>query len=199
MTNPEIPTHTIPKEKGEALIALARTTIGEKLGLDVPLSKTAAKQLEDAFFETKRGMFVTLTMDNELRGCMGNLSADESIRHGVKSNALNAAFHDPRFPPLSRDEFEKTEVEISLLTEPEPLTFSGPEELLSQLRPTIDGVILRKEAASSTFLPQVWEQLPGKEVFLEHLCRKAGLPGNAWQKPGITVLTYQVQYFPGKR
>ena len=192
-------TTTIPEEKGDALIALARATIAEKLGLAVPLSKTAAELLKDEFFETKRGMFVTLTMDNELRGCMGNLSSDESIVHGVKSNALNAAFHDPRFPPLSREEFEKTEVEISLLTEPKPLTFSGPKELLSQLRPNIDGVILRKKAASSTFLPQVWEQLPGKEEFLEHLCRKAGLAGSAWQKPGLTVLTYQVQYFQEKR
>lgn len=188
-------TEKISNEKGKALLELARKTIAEKLGIEFSKSKTMESILAHEIFQTQRGIFVTLTINSQLRGCLGNLSPDQSIIEGVKSNAINAAFHDPRFSPLSKKEFAETDIEISLLTEPKSLEFSSGDDLFARLRPDIDGVIIRKGIYSSTFLPQVWEQLPDTKMFLEHLCRKAGLPGNAWREPGLNVSTYQVQYF----
>jgi AmmeMemoRadiSam system protein A len=185
----------LSKEKGKVLLKLARTTIAKKLGMPTPeTSKLDASLKEDAF-QSRRGTFVTLKIDNQLRGCIGNLNPDKSILDGVQDNAINAAFQDPRFRPLSKSEFDKIDIEISLLTEPKPLEFQDANDLLVKLRPNIDGVIIRKGMYSATFLPQVWEQLPGKEEFLGHLCAKAGLPAQAWRQPGLEVLTYQVQYF----
>ena len=142
-----------------------------------------------------RGTFVTLTIKGELRGCIGSLEGREPIVDGVRHNAVNAAFHDPRFRPLGRQELDKVTIEVSILSEPQPLAYTDGEDLLGRLRPGTDGVIIRKGYASATFLPQVWEQLPDKEEFLTHLCLKAGLAPDAWRRGDLEVLTYQVQYF----
>ena len=119
----------------------------------------------------------------------------ESLLEGVKRNAVNAAFRDPRFARLDAQELDKVDIEVSILTDPHPLEYRDSKDLLSKLRPNVDGVILRKGKASATFLPQVWEQLPRPEKFLSHLCSKAGLPASEWQKGTLEILTYQVQYF----
>ena len=121
--------------------------------------------------------------------------AGKSILEGIRNNAVNAAFHDPRFPPLSKNELDQVDIEISLLTRPEPLEFTDSGDLLAKLRPGVDGLIVRKGPYSATFLPQVWEQLPDKKSFLSHLCAKAGLSPEEWQRPGLEVMIYQVQYF----
>ena len=113
----------------------------------------------------------------------------------MQHNALNAAFHDPRFAPLSEQEFDRVRIEVSVLTAPRPLAFADGEDLVRKLRPKLDGVIVRKGYTSATFLPQVWEQLPRAEDFLSHLCLKAGLARDAWKHPGLEVSAYQVQYF----
>ena len=187
----------ITKKQGTALVQLARKTIYERLGLkaenpELNLEKEPALQ-ENA------GTFVTLTIDGQLRGCIGSLTADEPIVSGIKRNALNAAFQDPRFPPLTREEAERVGVEVSVLTEPQPLVYKNAKDIPAQLRPNVDGVIIQKGLARATFLPQVWEQLPDKEVFLEHLCTKAGLPPNAWEHQDLKVFTYQVQSFESKK
>jgi AmmeMemoRadiSam system protein A len=123
------------------------------------------------------------------------LNAVESVVDGVKRNAANAAFGDPRFNNLQPAELDKTDIEISILTEPQPLAYKDGADLIAKLRPDIDGLIIRKGASSATFLPQVWEQLPEPEAFLSHLCRKAGLSANAWEDGQLEVKTYQVQYF----
>ena len=82
-----------------------------------------------------------------------------------------------------------------MLTVPRPLTYDSPEDLLAMLRPGIDGVILRLGRRSSTYLPQVWQQIPNKVTFLSNLSRKAGLPASAWRRSGIMILTYQVEAF----
>ena len=186
----------LTEEQGKALLWLARETIGRQLGMEVhePGADIAARLL-DAALQHKRGTFVTLREHGELRGCIGTLVAMDSIVEGVKRNALHAAFDDSRFRPVEIKEFGAIEVEISILTEPTPLTYASAEELLRILRVGIDGVILRKGVQGATFLPQVWEQLPKPEDFLSHLCRKAGLPGDAWQSGILEVSTYQVQYF----
>ncbi|MBU0988264.1 MAG: AmmeMemoRadiSam system protein A [Proteobacteria bacterium] len=179
--------------QGQTLIKLARQTIAERLGLK-PV-KLDPDSLGDTHFQARRGTFVTLTINGQLRGCIGSLAATESLLEGVRHNAINAAFHDPRFPELSAAELAKTDIEVSILTEPQPLAYKDKSDLLAKLRPGVDGVILRQGSASATFLPQVWEQLPQPEKFLSHLCLKAGLPSDTWQKGRLEILTYQVQYF----
>jgi AmmeMemoRadiSam system protein B/AmmeMemoRadiSam system protein A len=188
-------TNQMDKEKGKILLKLARKTIADGLNVETHESEKQTGALSEDIFNEHRGTFVTLTLNNQLRGCIGNLSADKSIIEGVKDNAINAAFHDPRFSPLSKSELKNINIEISLLTEPEVLEYHDGEDLLEKLRPNIDGVIIRKGPYSSTFLPQVWDQLPDKQSFLEHLCQKAGLPPDEWQRPGLEVMVYQVQYF----
>ena len=185
------------KEQGQALVRLARQTVLEKFGkkLDPAASESLAVALKDSRFQDRRGTFVTLTIGGQLRGCIGNLSATESISEGIRRNALNAAFHDQRFSPLADKELDRVAIEISILTEPQPLEYIDSADLLKKLRVNVDGVIIRKEYYSATFLPQVWEQLPRPEDFLNHLCAKAGLPADAWRKTGLEVMTYQVQYF----
>ena len=114
---------------------------------------------------------------------------------GIRVNAINAAFRDPRFRPLSREEWKNVKIEISILTDPKQLSYFDAGDLLKKLRPDVDGVIIKKGYHQSTFLPQVWEQLPKKEDFLTHLCLKAGLGGDAWNKGDLDVSTYQVQAF----
>ncbi|MGM0451619.1 MAG: AmmeMemoRadiSam system protein B [Thermodesulfobacteriota bacterium] len=184
------------EEKGRVLVELARKTIASRLGEKHESSVNLHDTVQaDKDFQRPRGTFVTLKKADELRGCIGNLNPDKPLAEGVKDNALNAAFHDPRFPPLSKEELEKVRIEVSLLTEPAPLDYKGGEDLLAKLTPNVDGVIIRKGSHSATFLPQVWEQLPDKESFLQHLCLKAGLPANEWQNGNLTVYTYRVQYF----
>lgn len=183
------------KEQGAALVALARSTIQEKLGVPVTANPGLDKALKDTALQAKAGTFVTLTMGGELRGCIGSLEARDSIVEGVKHNALNAAFRDPRFPALTKRELDRVHIEVSVLTDPKPLAYSDADDLLKKLRPGVDGVILRQGFAAATFLPQVWDQLPDKEEFLAHLCMKAGLPHDAWRKGKLEVQTYQVQYF----
>lgn len=183
--------------EGSALVRLARKSIMEKFG--VKLDKAEADHLAAALrsesLQARHGTFVTLKKDGQLRGCIGNLTSSESVVKGVKSNAINAAFHDPRFSPLQQGELDKIHIEVSVLNDPKPLDYQDGRELAGKLRSGVDGVIIRKDLYSATFLPQVWEQLPAPDSFLSHLCLKAGLPATAWQSAKLEVLTYQVQYF----
>ena len=189
--------HNLSLEQGQLLVKLARHTLSEHLAKPIPQNKIDSLNtaLADPCFNSSCGTFVTLTIDGQLRGCIGNLTSNESLASGVRRNAINAAFHDPRLSPLSPSELECVSIEVSILSEPQPLHYREASDLLKKLRPTIDGVILRKDLASATFLPQVWEQLPQPQDFLRHLCLKAGLTADAWQHSGLEVSTYQVQYF----
>lgn len=143
----------------------------------------------------KKGAFVTLTKQGELRGCIGNIYPDLPLAEAVATNAYRAALNDPRFSPVTPEELPEIELEVSVLSVPQPLAFSSPAELLQKLRPHQDGVVLQIGAHRSTFLPQVWEKLPNAEDFLDHLTAKAGLPASAWRKPGTEIQTYQVEAF----
>ena len=185
------------KQQGQVLVQLARVTISEQLGYHVSeeVRHELAQQLADPAYSGENGTFVTLKIQGQLRGCIGNLSATGSLAEGVKRNALSAAFEDHRFMPLTAEELAKVHMEVSVLTDPLPLQYDGAQDLLDKLRVKVDGVILRKGMASSTFLPQVWEQLPDKDAFLSHLCQKAGLQTDAWMQGDLEISTYQVQYF----
>ena len=126
------------------------------------------------------GAFVTLTIDGRLRGCIGTLVAHAPLGEDVAANARNAAFRDPRFEPLRSDEFGGVRVEVSVLGEPEPLTFASRADALAQLRPGIDGLILTAGRHRATFLPQVWDHLGDADAFVDALLAKAGLRPGHW-------------------
>ena len=139
--------------------------------------------------------FVTLTKHGALRGCIGSLEARRALVLDVRENAVAAAFHDPRFPPVRLEELDDLHVEVSVLSSPQPLSYDGPDDLIAQLRPGVDGVVIERGWNRATFLPQVWEKLPDPRQFLEHLCIKAFLPADAYRSPGLDVYTYQVEKF----
>ena len=161
-------------EKGSTLLKLARNEIASRLG------QAAAKPVKAAWLQEPGASFVTLTRQGELRGCIGTLEAHRSLEIDVRENAVAAAFRDPRFMPLTRDEFEGIRVEVSVLTPAEPMVVNDEAAALAALRPNVDGVVFEYGHYRSTFLPQVWEQLPEPAEFLAHLKRKAGLPMDFW-------------------
>jgi len=181
----------ITRSQAERLLRLARNTIEAELGKggqpEVPPS--------DPIYQEEVATFVTLKIDGQLRGCIGSLTPSGSLWENVRSNAVNAAFHDGRFRPLSEEELERVHIDISLLTRPEPLEYRDGDDLAARLRPGVDGVILRHGRAGATFLPQVWAQLPTPALFLGHLCRKAGLLENCWREDHPRIELYQVQHF----
>jgi AmmeMemoRadiSam system protein A len=183
----------LSEEEGRYLLSVARKTIDDRLhGREGGSRPDQEKSLK---YSERRGTFVTLTTGGALRGCIGHIVPQESLIEGVRVNAINAAFRDPRFRPISPKEWEKVKIEVSILTDPRPLAYSDAEDLLRKIRPGIDGLIIKKGYAQATFLPQVWEQLPDKKEFLSHLCLKAGLDAHAWKSEKLEVLTYQVQAF----
>lgn len=138
--------------------------------------------------------FITLTSHGRLRGCIGSLEARQPLVNDVADNAIAAATRDPRFPPVTPAEVPGLHIEISVLTPSEAMHFTSQEDLLRQIRPNIDGLVLQEGWRRGTFLPLVWEQLPDKEEFLAHLKQKAGLPAHYWSDT-VQVLRYQTQVF----
>ncbi|MEW6380922.1 MAG: AmmeMemoRadiSam system protein B [bacterium] len=175
----------------KALLDLARRVIRNTLSKE----KSTSPEDPSPYLQEKRGCFVTLHKKGQLRGCIGTISPEQRLCDCVKENAFNAAFRDPRFSPLSMSELDQIEIEISILTLPRQIKFSDAEDLKRQLRPGVDGVILSQGWHRATYLPQVWEQLPDKESFLQSLCQKAGLPDDAWKNPKTRVEIYQAIVF----
>ncbi len=180
----------LTEKQGQELLDVARKTIAAKLD-----GNKEPELPSDPGLDISCGTFVTLKINGNLRGCIGNLLPAGSVLEGVKRNAENAAFHDPRFQPLSSQEFEQVQIDISVLSRPEPLQYRDGDDLIEKLRPGTDGVILKLGSAGATFLPQVWEQLPKPELFLDHLCQKAGLNAAAWRTDHPQIEIYQVQAF----
>jgi AmmeMemoRadiSam system protein A len=138
----------------------------------------------------KKACFVTLKINNTLRGCIGHLVAIQPLYLDIIENAFSAAFSDPRFPPLHGKEFSKLKIEVSVLTDPFDFEFKDANELLKGLVVGKDGLIIRKGYANATFLPSVWQEIKSKEEFLSHLCMKAGLRPDEWKFPGLKVQKY---------
>ncbi len=181
----------VTDEQGKALLKLARRTIAFRLGCgEAPESGDDCRDLQQ-----RGAVFVTLKKRGRLRGCIGNLEPVGPLWQGVRDNALNAAFHDSRFPPLTAEEIDEVHLDISILGPAVLLEYSDADDLLARLRPGQDGVILRSGTAGATFLPQVWQQLPNPEDFLDHLCRKAGLSASAWRHSHPEIRIYRVQSF----
>ena len=170
---------------GELLLPIARAAIASALGL-------GAQAPEDArCLQDPGACFVTLTQRGQLRGCIGSLEARRSLLADVKANAVAAALQDPRFTPLTAGELGVTRVEVSLLSPLQEMHFASEADALAQLRPGIDGLVFSFGRHRSTFLPQVWEQLPGAAEFMAQLKRKAGLAADFWD-PGVRLQRYSV-------
>lgn len=172
-------------EPGPTLLPIARASIALAL-------ERACEAVEGASWLQEPGAcFVTLTQRGQLRGCIGTLEAHRSLLADVKANALAAAFRDPRFAPLAATELECTEIEVSLLSPMQAMDFSSEADALAQLQPGVDGVVLEFGRYRSTFLPQVWEQLPSANEFIAQLKYKAGLPLDFWAE-GVRLRRYTV-------
>ena len=178
----------------EFLLKLARDTVNKKSKNNI-INKS---DIKDDILKEKRGCFVTLHKNNNLRGCIGYILPLYPLYQAVIDNAFNAAFSDPRFNPVTKDEIKDIHFEISVLTVPHKLDYSDKDDLLKKLNPLSDGVIIKSGFRSSTFLPQVWEQLPQKEDFLSHLCMKAGLNLNEWENGKLEVEIYHAEVFEEK-
>ncbi len=171
------------------LLGVARASIRERLRNSVLTVR------HEQFAEPLRAMratFVTLHVDRELRGCIGTLDARRALVADVAHNARAAAFEDPRFPALAWDEYARLTIHISILSPAEPMRFSSEQELVMQLRPNVDGLILEAGSRRGTFLPAVWESLADPNDFLRHLKRKAGLSPDYWSDD-LRVKRYTVE------
>jgi AmmeMemoRadiSam system protein A len=187
-------TQKLTEEEKKFLLSLARKSIRHYL------EKGAKMDLAPADVPTKRltedgACFVSLHIGGELRGCIGSLEAHRPLVMDVIDNALACAFGDPRFFPLSKEELPKVKISISVLTKPECLPVKDSDDLLKKLVPGKHGLIMEKGTARATFLPVVWEQLPKKEEFLEHLSLKACLAKDGWKSVDCRFYVYEAEEF----
>lgn len=177
--------------ENQILLEIAKKSIEKKFDETVKIDKT--KLLIDFPFLAQNGAtFVTLTLNGQLRGCIGSLQAYRPLLDDLISNAYAAAFEDPRFYELTLDEFKKVKIEISILSTPVEVIYKDIEDLKSKIKPNIHGVILQKDGRRSTFLPQVWEQLLSFEEFFSHLCYKGSFEENCLEFHP-QVFTYEVK------
>jgi AmmeMemoRadiSam system protein A len=202
MAQPEVLPAALPEDEPfaldaaekEALVALARRALENRVrhGRETDPSEVVARLPR---LGRPRATFVTLRLDGALRGCIGSLAAVEPLASDVVRNAVNAALRDPRFDPVRPDELEHIRLSLSVLEPPRPLEGLYGQALARKLAETKPGVILEFRGRRSTFLPEVWEEVPDPEEFLGHLCLKQGSPVYAWEDPGIRVKTYGSQHF----
>jgi AmmeMemoRadiSam system protein A len=181
---------SLNKENQKRLLNLAKRSIQHGLQTGQSLQLDLADYPDE--LTDKRATFVTLQIHDQLRGCIGMLEAIRPLVVDISENAFSAAFKDPRFPPLSRKEYDLLDIHISLLTPPELVFFESEQDLISQLRPHIDGLILEEGFRRGTFLPSVWEQLPKPDIYLRYLKQKAGLTPDYWSDT-IKVYRYQTE------
>lgn len=179
-------------EQRATLLDVARRSIETGLRTGRPYVVTPSEYHRD--LKAVRASFVTLQIDGQLRGCIGHLEAVQPLVVDVAENAFAAAFRDPRFTPLREDEWPNVKIHLSILTPPEPMSFSDEGDLIAQIRPYEDGLIIQDGPNRGTFLPSVWESLPDPRDFLAHLKSKAGLAANHWSDQ-TEVYRYHTESF----
>jgi AmmeMemoRadiSam system protein A len=183
----------LPLHDRELLLQLAREALviavrGEQLP-ELDISSIPPNLLEHG------ATFVTLMKNEELRGCIGSLEAKRPLAEDVRIHAMAAALEDYRFPPVTQQEIPGISIEISRLTAPQRINYRDVDELVKQINPGVDGVVIKKGIRRATFLPQVWEKVPDIEIFMGMLCRKMGAESGYWQSGGVEIFTYQVEKF----
>jgi len=186
-------TSDLPATVKAFLLKLARQS------LEACVARKAAPKPEQIpeSVKPKQGCFVTLTIGGRLRGCIGYLEGIKPLYEAVIENARNAALSDPRFPAVTAGDLSSITIEISVLTQPKVLEYKDPQDLLNKLTPGQDGIILQQGFHQSTYLPQVWEQLPDKIQFLENLSIKGGMDPDGWKS--ATVKRYRAIHFQEHR
>jgi AmmeMemoRadiSam system protein A len=181
-----------PADAGPVLVRVARGAISAELGLPADGNDTPA------WLACEGASFITLMLERKLRGCIGTLRPHRTLAEDVRANAVGAAFRDPRFGRLTPAEFSAVSVEVSVLSPLEPLAFGDEADALRQLRAGVDGLIFEYGHHTSTFLPQVWADIPEPADFLAHLRYKAGLPPDFWDKD-VKLSRYTVQKWKEER
>jgi uncharacterized protein len=180
-------------EEKTALLRIAR----QALDSAVKREKLRPIEIENLPITLKEfgSSFVTLTIHGELRGCIGSLEPTMPLAEDVREHAAAAALDDYRFPPVQPSELPDINIEISYLSIPKPLSYDNPDQLLTSIKPGVDGVVIKDGFHRATFLPQVWEKLSDPEEFLSHLCLKMGASPNLWRLKQLDVEIYQVEEF----
>jgi uncharacterized protein len=181
---------SLPRDARQNLRAVARASIQHGLECGEPLPIIADEHIP--LLQQTGASFVTLQRKQQLRGCIGTVNACRPLIKDVAENAYGSAFRDPRFPPLAAAELNGLAITISLLSPPHPIPCQSEKDLLAQLRPGIDGLILEADAHRSTFLPLVWELLPTPQAFFRELKRKAGLSPSYWSA-SLRISRYTVE------
>ena len=184
----------INEKEGKALVKLARASIEEYL------KEGKIIDLKEIPFESWKKLgasFVTLEnrLSGNLRGCIGSIIPIRPLYKDVIRNSIAAATEDPRFRPLSLFELPETRIKVSILSYPEPVPYTDPKDLLEKIEPMKDGLILKYGNFQGTFLPDVWEDLPEKTLFLSNLCLKAGLPADCWINLPVEIYRYRTKVF----
>ncbi len=182
-------TKMISKKEKKILLQFARSAIISYPKVIYPDSNTIPNALKE-----KKGAFVTLYVDGQLRGCVGKVLPVLPLYKAVIESAVSAAYADLRFPTLTKEEFNKIRIEISVLTDAIRLDYIDSRHLLKKLN-SEEGIIIKNGLATATFLPQVWKQVPGREQFLEQLCLKARLSTDAWKDSDVEVYAYKAEKF----
>jgi AmmeMemoRadiSam system protein A len=177
----------------DILLKIAREALDASVQGE-PLPKINLSALPEPL-QANGASFVTLTIEGQLRGCIGALEAYQPLAQDVQEHAVAAALQDYRFPNVRPTELSFINIEVSVLTPRKPLAYKDPQDLIKKLRPGIDGVVLQDGYNQATFLPQVWDQIPNPEQFLSQLCMKMGASSDLWRTKHIQVYTYQVQEF----
>jgi len=185
--------YTLNKAEQEILLKIAREAL-EKSVTGNPLPDINLELLPPSLQENGAS-FVTLTVRERLRGCIGTLQAYQPLAKDVQEHAIAAALQDPRFSSVTPDELPGISLEVSVLSPRMPLDYNGPQDLLAKIRPGVDGVVLQDGFRKATFLPQVWEKIPDPALFLSQLCMKMGAPADLWRNNPLDVYIYQVQEF----
>ena len=183
----------LTSDERKLLLNLARKSMTNAV-TGKPKSDTEPVLIPDSL-KQKGASFVTLTIEGDLRGCIGTLEAFQPLYRDVQEHAVQAALEDYRFPPVTEEELPLISIEISRLTPPVTLAYHNPADLLKLLKPNIDGVILKDGFRRATFLPQVWDQLPDVGMFLSHLCQKMGSAPDVWRRKVLEVSIYHVEEF----
>lgn len=193
LSSPSPSPSVVSASDGRLLLRVANESIAHGLAHSQPLAPDP--QRYPPSLRQPGASFVTLHLHGELRGCIGSLEAHRPLLADVAHNAFAAAFRDPRFSPLRIDELLPLQIHLSILSAPVPMAFASQDDLLAQLRPGVDGLILADLGRRGTFLPAVWESLPDRQQFLAHLKAKAGLPADHWSNT-LRVWRYTTQSIP---
>ncbi len=183
---------SLTKPQQEQLLALARQSIAHGLETGRPLRVNLGDYPDE--LSQPRATFVTLARLGRLRGCIGMLEAVRPLAEDVAENAFSAAFRDQRFSPVTHGEMADIDLHISILSPAQRMQFSSEADLIAQLQPGVDGLILQENRHRGTFLPAVWEDLPEPAAFLQHLKQKAGLPSDYWSDT-VQIYRYTTEMF----